>query len=49
LKEQDPLRRERWRSQVSGAMARFHAPQLMRLHDTFRRIGAGMGDEAAWS
>jgi hypothetical protein len=29
---------ERFRSQASTAMARFHVPQWMRLKDTFARI-----------
>lgn len=32
--------RERFRSQTTSAMSRFHAPQLIRLRDTFVRLAA---------
>ncbi len=41
--------RERFRSETSMAMARFHVPQLLRLRDSFNRIAEELGEEAAWS
>jgi tetratricopeptide (TPR) repeat protein len=38
----------RLRADVSMAMARFHAPQWMRLRDTFNRSAGEVGIEAGW-
>lgn len=40
--------RDRFRSHVSSAMARFNVPQWMRLKDTFNRIARDCGDPATW-
>ncbi|MFN2489508.1 MAG: tetratricopeptide repeat protein [Actinomycetota bacterium] len=39
---------QRFRSQVSRAMVRFHVPQWIRLKDTFNRIAADLGTDASW-
>lgn len=39
--------KERFRADVARAAARFHVPQLLRLEETFRRIGAELGER--WS
>ncbi len=44
----DPAAQERFRAEVSMALARFHVPQLIRLRDTFNRIATELGEEAAW-
>ncbi|HEV2075898.1 MAG TPA: tetratricopeptide repeat protein, partial [Thermoleophilaceae bacterium] len=49
LGERDEASRERFRSEIDQAMARFHVPQLMRLTDELRRIGAQMGVHTPWS
>lgn len=44
--EQDPA--ERFRSQVSRAMVRFHIPQWTRLQETFNRIAEELGQDPSW-
>ncbi|HEX2031390.1 MAG TPA: tetratricopeptide repeat protein [Actinomycetota bacterium] len=46
LAEREPYQRERFRSRTEMAMARFHVPQMLRLRDTFERLGRE--PEAAW-
>lgn len=41
--------RERFRSQVSSAMARFHVPQWMRLKDTFNRLAVELGGQPSYT
>jgi len=40
--------RDRFRADVSMAMARFPVPQLLRLKDSFDRVARGRGEEPAW-
>lgn len=39
---------QRVRTEVGRAMARFHAPQMLRLRDTFARLAAEMDEPAGW-
>jgi tetratricopeptide (TPR) repeat protein len=41
--------RTRFREETSSAMARFHVPQLLRLKDTFERLGRELGPEDPWT
>jgi len=43
LAERDAEDSERFHTQVSAAMARFHLPQWMRLKETFNRLAAELG------
>lgn len=45
LADRAPDERERFRTDVSAATARFYTPQLMRLKDTFARVAASLGQE----
>ena len=47
LGSRDAPVKERFRSDVSRAAARFHVPQLLRLEETFRRLAAELGEP--WS
>ena len=47
LGSRDPAAKERFRSDVSRAAARFHVPQLLRLEETFRGIANELGEP--WS
>lgn len=47
LGPRDDAVKERFRSDVSRASARFHVPQLLRLEETFGRIAAELGEP--WS
>jgi tetratricopeptide (TPR) repeat protein len=49
LGEQGRVFRDRFRSQVVSAMARFHPPQWIRLKDTFNRIAGELGQEPDWN
>lgn len=48
LAERDPGARERFTSQVSRTLPRFHIPQWLRLRDTFNRIAEELGQEQVW-
>jgi tetratricopeptide (TPR) repeat protein len=41
--------RARLRAVLAGAMARFHAPQLVRLRDTFERLSRDVGVAERWT
>jgi tetratricopeptide (TPR) repeat protein len=48
LDRRDEAAAARFRSQLSGAMARFHVPQWQRLADRFNRAAALLGQEPSW-
>jgi hypothetical protein len=48
LGELDAATAARFRSQVSGAMPRFHLPQWQRLAASFNQAAAHLGQEPAW-
>ena len=48
LAERSTAERQRFRAQVSSAMVRFHAPQWLRLKDTFNRVSAELGQDDGW-
>ncbi len=48
LMTMEPSDQDRFRSDVSSAMARFHLPQWMRLRDAFNRIAGDLGEGSAW-
>lgn len=48
LPAQEPARRNRFRSELDRAMARFPTPQLLRLQQTFSRVAVELGQEP-WS
>lgn len=39
---------QRVRTEVGRAMARFHAPQMLRLRDTFERLADELGEPSGW-
>lgn len=39
---------QRVRTEVGRAMARFHAPQMLRLRDTFERLAGELGEPTGW-
>lgn len=39
---------QRVRTEVGRAMARFHAPQMLRLRDTFERLAAELDEPTGW-
>lgn len=47
LGSRDDALKERFRSDVSRAAARFHVPQLLRLEESFRRLAGELGEP--WS
>lgn len=49
LVRRDDRSRARFKSDVDQAMARFHVPQLMRLTDELRRLGAEVEGDTPWS
>jgi tetratricopeptide (TPR) repeat protein len=48
LGQRDEPAAARYRSQLSGALARFHVPQWQRLADRFNRSAALLGQEPSW-
>lgn len=48
LDSRDDQARERFRSDMSRAMIRFHGPQWLRMKDLFNRIATERGEAAAW-
>jgi tetratricopeptide (TPR) repeat protein len=48
LAARDPDTGERFRSQTSAAMVRFHVPQWTRLKSSFNRIAIDLGQERVW-
>ncbi len=48
LEGRDAGDRERFRADVSSAMARFHVPQLLRLKDVFVACAAELGHDERW-
>ncbi len=48
LEGRDAGDRERFRADVSSAMARFHVPQLLRLKDVFAACAAELGHDERW-
>lgn len=48
LQDRDTEDRQRFRSQISRAMARFHIPQWDRLKAIFNRIAQEVGDDGTW-
>ncbi|MDP8969870.1 MAG: tetratricopeptide repeat protein [Actinomycetota bacterium] len=48
LPERDEATVDRFRSDVSRAMVRFHVPQWLRLKDTFNRIAGELDQEPSW-
>ncbi len=49
LRGQDVDSVERFRTDVSRAMVRFHIPQWDRLRATFNRLATELGEEPAWT
>lgn len=49
LQERDPEPQQRFRSQISRAMARFHIPQWSRLQTVFGELGTKVGDDGDWT
>lgn len=44
----EPDAAQRVRAEVGRAMARFHAPQMLRLRDTFDRLAGELGEPTGW-
>lgn len=44
----EPGLADRFRTDVARALVRFHAPQWLRLKDTFNRVAAELGEDGSW-